>query len=133
MQALTEPCIRFENVIDAATDGHNDLLILIRHVYGNHIYSSTSTFQHAFENGGMPGHVDVPRLQKGKVGGSFWSAFVPCPANGSDFSDENYAPCKLLRGALFASCATIYDFVIPTSHRGCCLVESKPSGWAPER
>ncbi|KAJ9626514.1 hypothetical protein H2203_004147 [Taxawa tesnikishii (nom. ined.)] len=73
-------------------DGHNDLLILIRHVYGNHIYSSTSTFQHAFENGGMPGHVDVPRLQKGKVGGSFWSAFVPCPANGSDFSDENYAP-----------------------------------------
>lgn len=24
-------------------------------------------------------------------GGFFWSAFVPCPAKGDDFSDENYA------------------------------------------
>ncbi|GAB7349568.1 hypothetical protein MBLNU459_g0262t2 [Dothideomycetes sp. NU459] len=40
----------------------------------------------------MRGHVDIPRLDEGKVGGSFWSAFVPCPANGSDFSDANYAP-----------------------------------------
>ncbi|GAB7349567.1 hypothetical protein MBLNU459_g0262t1 [Dothideomycetes sp. NU459] len=71
-------------------DGHNDLMILLRFVYGNHIYSPE--FKHDFENGGMRGHVDIPRLDEGKVGGSFWSAFVPCPANGSDFSDANYAP-----------------------------------------
>lgn len=42
----------------------------------------------------MIGQVDLPRLDAGRVGGSFWSAFVPCPANGSDFSDANYAPCR---------------------------------------
>lgn len=39
----------------------------------------------------MIGHVDIPRLKAGKAGGAFWSAFVECPANGSDFSDANYA------------------------------------------
>jgi membrane dipeptidase len=37
------------------------------------------------------GHVDAPRLDKGKVGGSFWSVFVGCPKNITDFSDGNYA------------------------------------------
>ncbi len=41
-------------------------------------------------------HVDLPRLKAGKVGGTFWSAFVGCPANGSDFSDEAYAPGQSL-------------------------------------
>lgn len=71
-------------------DGHNDLLILIRAIYGNKIYDEE--FTKPFEGGGMMGHVDIPRLNEGKVGGSFWSAFVPCPANGTDFSNENYAP-----------------------------------------
>lgn len=39
----------------------------------------------------MPAHVDLPRLKDGKVGGAFWSAFVLCPSNGTDFSDANYA------------------------------------------
>jgi len=43
----------------------------------------------------MLGHVDLPRLREGKNGGAFWSAFVPCPANWSDFSDKNYADCEL--------------------------------------
>lgn len=35
-------------------------------------------------------------------GGFFWSAFVPCPAKGDDFSDENYAdseppPMRVMR------------------------------------
>jgi membrane dipeptidase len=42
----------------------------------------------------MPMHVDLPRLEKGMNGGAFWSAFVPCPSNGSDFSDQNYAQCE---------------------------------------
>ena len=70
-------------------DGHDDLMFVIRFLFGNHIYDSK--FKDKFENGGMPYHVDLPRLDKGKVGGAFWSAFMPCPKNGSDFSDENYA------------------------------------------
>lgn len=67
-------------------------MILLRYHEGNHIY--TPEFKDKFENGGMALHVDLPRLDAGRVGGAFWSAFVPCPANGSDFSDENYAPCR---------------------------------------
>ncbi|KAK5275929.1 hypothetical protein LTR16_011973, partial [Cryomyces antarcticus] len=65
-------------------------MILLRYLYKNRIYGSD--FKDKFENGGMPYHVDLPRLDRGKVGGAFWSAFVPCPRNGSDFSDGNYAP-----------------------------------------
>ncbi|ROT43136.1 hypothetical protein SODALDRAFT_327306 [Sodiomyces alkalinus F11] len=39
----------------------------------------------------MDGHVDLPRLREGQSGGAFWSVFTPCPSNGSDFSDKNYA------------------------------------------
>lgn len=71
-------------------DGHNDLLILLRAVYGNKIQDSN--FTDPFENGGMKGQFDLPRADKGQLGGSFWSAFMPCPADGLDFSDETYAP-----------------------------------------
>ncbi|KAF1815864.1 hypothetical protein P152DRAFT_455578 [Eremomyces bilateralis CBS 781.70] len=71
-------------------DGHNDLMILIRFMDQSKIY--TNEFKEKFENGGLHGHVDLPRLDTGMVGGSFWSAFWPCPTNGSDFSDENYDP-----------------------------------------
>ncbi|MCJ1306557.1 hypothetical protein MMC25_000200 [Agyrium rufum] len=70
-------------------DGHNDLAILLRFIYGNGIYDKE--FKDLFENGGLYGHVDLPRLKKGMAGGAFWSAYVDCPKNGSDFSDENYA------------------------------------------
>jgi membrane dipeptidase len=69
-------------------DGHNDLAILLRVLYNNHI--NDEKFRRPFEDGGMPFHVDIPRLKKGMVGGTFWAAFAPCPANGSDFSEENY-------------------------------------------
>ncbi|KAL8848797.1 MAG: hypothetical protein Q9221_006175 [Calogaya cf. arnoldii] len=70
-------------------DGHDDLAFLIRYLYGNSIYNST--FTNRFEKGGLELHVDLPRLRAGKVGGTFWSAFVLCPTNGTDFSDANYA------------------------------------------
>ncbi|KAL2151936.1 hypothetical protein VTH82DRAFT_5120 [Thermothelomyces myriococcoides] len=69
-------------------DGHNDLAIWIRAFYNNHIYNET--FSKPFAEGGLDGHVDIPRLKAGLNGGAFWSAFWPCPANGSDYSDENY-------------------------------------------
>jgi membrane dipeptidase len=73
-------------------DGHNDLAILIRFLYNNHIYNDN--FTKSFTEGGMVAQVDLPRLKQGRVGGAFWSAFVPCPANGTDFSDEAYIPSK---------------------------------------
>ena len=73
---------------DFKPDGHNDLAILIRFLYGNEIYDEK--FTKPFEEGGMKGQVDLPRLKAGKNGGAFWSAFVMCPANLTDFSDDNY-------------------------------------------
>ncbi|KAL8701202.1 MAG: hypothetical protein Q9224_000612 [Gallowayella concinna] len=70
-------------------DGHNDLAFLIRYIYHNQIYDPD--FTTPFEKGGFEMHVDLPRLRAGKVGGTFWSAFVLCPSNGTDFSEENYA------------------------------------------
>lgn len=75
-------------------DGHNDLAILITTSFGNHI--NNETFLDQFEYGGMPAHVDLPRLAAGQNGGAFWSAFVPCPADGNNFSNENYAKCEFL-------------------------------------
>ena len=71
-------------------DGHNDLAIYLRFAYKNQIHSKT--FKDRFENGGLGSNVDLPRLRTGRVGGAFWSAFVPCPVNASyDLSDSNYA------------------------------------------
>ncbi|KAI9831285.1 MAG: hypothetical protein M1826_003724 [Phylliscum demangeonii] len=69
-------------------DGHDDLAFVIRAVYGDHIY--TANFTDPFTNGSLLGQVDLARLRKGKDGGTFWSAYVPCPANGTDFSDGVY-------------------------------------------
>ena len=70
-------------------DGHNDLAIFLRFAYKNKLH--TKEFQERFENGKMEMNVDLPRLREGKVGGAFWSAFVPCPKNASyDFRDSTY-------------------------------------------
>jgi membrane dipeptidase len=71
-------------------DGHNDLAIFLRFAYKSKLH--TKTFHERFENGKMEMNVDLPRLREGKVGGAFWSAFVPCPKNASyDFRDSTYA------------------------------------------
>lgn len=72
-------------------------MMLIRYAYKNHIYGTE--FIEKFENGGLEQHTDLPRLDEGKVGGAFWSAFMLCPSNGSDFSNENYAPSAQLQHA----------------------------------
>ncbi|KAF8469157.1 renal dipeptidase family [Kalaharituber pfeilii] len=74
-------------------DGHNDLPFMIRMVYGNHIYKPNFTFS---GEEGLPGHVDLKRLRQGRVGGNFWSVFVPCPStdtgiDGVEFSDDLYS------------------------------------------
>jgi membrane dipeptidase len=62
---------------------------LVRAFFNNHIYNES--FKVPFQEGNLPGHVDIPRLHNGMVGGAFWSVFAPCPEDGDDFSDENYA------------------------------------------
>ncbi len=64
----------------------------------------------------MPYHTDLPRLKDGKVGGAFWSAFTPCPKNGMDFSDGNYADgrlmCKTSQSSQPWNCSP-WDFFVP--------------------
>ncbi|KAG7449584.1 uncharacterized protein BT62DRAFT_593859 [Guyanagaster necrorhizus] len=62
-------------------DGHIDLPWLVRMEYANNI--SAVDLEST-----MPGHVDIPRLRQGKVGGFFWSVFVDCAdpeAEGPEF------------------------------------------------
>jgi len=67
------------------SDTHVDLPILVRAKFHNRIYGANFTFRT-----GMIGDVDIPRLERGRVGGVFWSVFMPCPANSSDFGDAAY-------------------------------------------
>jgi len=67
-------------------DGHIDLPILVRERFAN----NASAFDLRKE---MPGHVDIPRLRKGQVGGFFWSTFVQCPNDdlaGEDFLNSTW-------------------------------------------
>jgi membrane dipeptidase len=67
-------------------------MIMIRFRFKNKIYDKS--FTKPFEKGGLYGHVDIPRITEGKYGGAFWSAFMPCPRNVTDYSNESYAPSK---------------------------------------
>lgn len=82
-------------------DGHNDFAIFIRAMYNNHIYNEN--FTKPFEEGGLAMHVDLPRLREGQNGGAFWSVYTPCPENGTDFSEENYAASQYLGSVCYDS------------------------------
>ncbi|KAF3927061.1 hypothetical protein AA313_de0201869 [Arthrobotrys entomopaga] len=73
-------------------DTHIDLPIFTRALYRNHIYNENFTVP--FKEGGMVAHIDIPRLQTGRVGGVFWSVFTSCPSTALDpheeFKDEVY-------------------------------------------
>ena len=53
-------------------DGHIDLPYLLREQYANNVSAVNM-------KGIVAGHVDIPRLRGGKVGGFFWSVYVDCP------------------------------------------------------
>lgn len=72
-----------------AKDGHIDFPVAMRAFYHNQI--DNKEWRQAFEDGTLPGHVDLARLRHGQTGGAFWSVYAPCPTNGDDFSDENLA------------------------------------------
>ncbi|KAI5461088.1 membrane dipeptidase-domain-containing protein [Mariannaea sp. PMI_226] len=91
VQQHLSPEERARNILASTPliDGHVDLPVLIRYLYGNHI--NNEDFSKPFEQGELPGQVDLQRLRAGQSGGAFWSLYAPCPGNGTDFSDENYA------------------------------------------
>jgi hypothetical protein len=52
-------------------DGHNDWANIIRGYYSNKIHG-----RHFSKEQSLVGHVDIGKLRKGHVGGTFWSAYV---------------------------------------------------------
>lgn len=66
-------------------DGHIDLPILYRAAFANNI-SAVNLRQPTL------GHVDIPRLRQGHVGGFWWSTYVPCPTtiNDADFVQPSW-------------------------------------------
>jgi hypothetical protein len=52
-------------------------------------------------NDNLPGHVDIPRLREGKVGGFFWSCFTACPEDpkGGAGSDDFLTAHNAVRGS----------------------------------
>ncbi|KAL1960548.1 hypothetical protein VTO42DRAFT_7127 [Malbranchea cinnamomea] len=66
-------------------DTHNDFPIFIRSEYANDIYQENFT-----SDAEMPLHVDFPRLRQSGLGAQFWSAYVECPKEDGNYSDEVY-------------------------------------------
>lgn len=75
-------------------DGHIDLPWLVRSAYSNNAT--------AVDLGKpMPGHVDIPRLRTGRVGGFFWSVYTPCPSEfGEDPGKDFINPTSSVRDTL---------------------------------
>ncbi|GLB37324.1 putative metallo-dependent hydrolases superfamily, peptidase M19 family protein [Lyophyllum shimeji] len=61
-------------------DGHIDLPFLTRLRFANNASAIDMESR-------MPGHVDIPRLRQGKVGGFFWSVYMDCLAPGKEDRD----------------------------------------------
>jgi hypothetical protein len=68
-------------------DGHNDLPYLIRVEIKNHIYDSRFTFKE-----GLLSPTDILKLRTGRVGGQFWSAYIPCVNEIGDQFDTPTVP-----------------------------------------
>ena len=69
-----------------------DLPILVRFAYKNNV--SAVNLNKPFD-----GHVDIPRLKEGKVGGFFWSVYVDCPTKEEE-SDDFLKPTNRVRYVL---------------------------------
>ncbi|RAR10235.1 membrane dipeptidase [Stemphylium lycopersici] len=64
-------------------DGHNDFPIFIRAFYYNHIYGSNFS-----DTADLIGQVDFPKLERSGLGAQFWSAYVECPRDGGNVTDQ---------------------------------------------
>ncbi|KIM54428.1 hypothetical protein SCLCIDRAFT_1222022 [Scleroderma citrinum Foug A] len=68
-------------------DGHIDLPMVVRYGWRNNVSAIPLDDK-------MPMHVDILRLRDGKVGGFFWSVYVPCAdssAEGKEFVNPTWS------------------------------------------
>ncbi|CAK9782134.1 microsomal dipeptidase precursor (Dehydropeptidase-I) [Cutaneotrichosporon oleaginosum] len=66
-------------------DGHIDLPIYVREMYGNDVTKFDLRKK-------MSGHVDIPRIREGRLGGFFWSVYADCheKIDGPDFLNPSH-------------------------------------------
>ncbi|KAI0319593.1 renal dipeptidase family [Amylostereum chailletii] len=75
-------------------DGHIDLPWAMRMLSANNVSAIDLESPTA-------GHVDIPRLRKGKVGGFFWSVYVPCSKDiGQDEGEDHLQSTWRVRDTL---------------------------------
>lgn len=102
-KALTIALIRHSN-----KDGHNDFAYMVRGWYQNRVDRAD------FRIDDMPiGQTDLRRLRNGKMGGQFWSAFVPSPKDGQESLEalrDTIQQVDLLH-ALFSRFPRVFGFV----------------------
>lgn len=67
-------------------DGHNDLPFFIRKKTKNQIYDGKLPFDKK-----LSGHTDLKRLRNGKLGGQFWSVYIPCGSEDWPIDDPHWA------------------------------------------
>ncbi|THH15148.1 hypothetical protein EW146_g5284 [Bondarzewia mesenterica] len=86
-----DPALAARKILERAPviDGHIDLPWLVRAMYANNASAVDLESR-------MPGHVDIPRLRSGGVGGFFWSVYTPCPKDvgydaGEDFVNSTWS------------------------------------------
>jgi hypothetical protein len=46
----------------------------------------------------FPGHVDIPRMKAGKLGGVFMSVWIPCEENVEFMNPDTVGLCSILAG-----------------------------------
>lgn len=85
-QAAPSLDARIDKILDTSPliDGHNDLPWEIRKKFAGDVVAAHLEVNHAKSDGTMDLMTDIPRLQKGRVGGQFWSVWVPVDVKGAD-------------------------------------------------
>lgn len=76
-------------------DGHNDLAFAIRNDHGGDLAAVDLTR----DTRGLtpPLQTDIPRLREGRVGGQFWSVYVPASLPGAEAAEAVHEQIDLVR------------------------------------
>lgn len=88
-------------------DGHNDLPWAIRDDHGNDLDNvdlSSDTRRLT-----PPLHTDIPRLREGRVGGQFWSVYVPASLKGTAATEATFEQIDLTR-RMIARHPRVFEF-----------------------
>lgn len=86
-QLPEDPLERAKALLDEhpLIDGHIDIPVQARYRYSNHVDKIH------LENRDFPLQVNIPKLREGKLGGFFWSAYVPCASDVHYDEGPNYS------------------------------------------